>query len=77
MKLFRCDKSYIKFSETNKEEVFCGTRQASGSFTFLSCTNSVTISYVSSSNAGLFYRGVNVYYEGKVALTSKSTQLNR
>ena len=57
---------YLLLDTECGQQKYCGNKENGGTFSFVTCSNKLSISYVTSSNSDVGYRGFNIYYEATV-----------
>ena len=58
-----CRVGHLGLAANGVETRYCGDKSLSGSYVFLSCSNSLSVTYKSSAIISSQYRGFNLYYE--------------
>lgn len=63
---FRCNQGFLEIKSECDIIKYCGSKNNSAvgtSFIFTSCTNTVSVNYVSANPSSVNLRGFNIYYE--------------
>ena len=62
----KCRLGHLTLISGSNSKEFCGDKLNNGDYIFLSCSNSLEVSYSSSGVLSMTYRGFNLYYEGNL-----------
>lgn len=56
---------YIKLNSECGSVTYCGEKSTNNDYIFVTCSNSLEVTYLSSQSSNNDFRGFNLYYEGK------------